>query len=363
MSASPFAAILRPELAELQAYLPHAGRFPVRLDANEAPALLSEGARRRLAEALACTHWERYPDPRASELRAAIADSLGVAPERLLIGTGSDEVIALLLTALDRPRRPGHPASIVTTSPTFVMYRLSARARGMRSVEVPLDAQWDLDQRGLLRAIEFAEPNVVFLATPNNPTGTAMSRSRIEAVIEAAPNALVVIDEAYADYADHSNLDLVDRYPNVAVIRTLSKIGFAALRVGWLVGPEELVREVDKVRQPYNLSVPSQTLATLVLRELGEEVRGIVRQVVAERERLRDAIASLPGFAVSPSQANFLWVRTPVPAENVHRGLAEQGVLVRSFHAAGGRLAHQLRITVGTPSENEKLLEALARCV
>ena len=362
MSASPFAAILRPELAELSAYLPHAGSFPIRLDANEAPALLSESARRRLVEALMGTAWERYPDPRASELRAAIAAHMGVAPERLLIGTGSDEVIALLLTALDRPRRPGHPATILTPTPTFVMYRLSARARGMRCVEVPLDAQWDLDERGMLRAIEFAQPNVVFIATPNNPTGTAMSRTRIEAVIEAAKDALVVIDEAYVDYADRSNFDLLDRYSNVAILCTLSKIGFAALRVGWLAGPEELVREVDKVRQPYNVPFPSQKLATLVLRELSDEVRDIVAKVKAERERLGAAIARLPGFSVSPSQANFLWVRTPEPAEVVHKKLAEQGVLVRSFHAAGGRLGHQLRITVGTPSENDSLLEALGRC-
>lgn len=361
MSASRFAAILRPELAELQAYLPHGGRFPVRLDANEAPAFLSESARRRLAEALTSTAWERYPDPRASELRATIAENLGVAEERLLIGTGSDEVIALLLTALDRPRRLGQPASIVTTSPTFVMYRLGARTRGMRSVEVPLDAEWDLDERGMLRAIEFAEPNVVFIATPNNPTGTVMSRSRVEAVIEAAQDALVVIDEAYVDYADRSNLDLLDR-PNVAILRTLSKVGFASLRIGWLVGPEALVREIDKVRQPYNVSVPSQTLATLALRELSGEVRGMVEQVIAERERLKEAITEMPGFTVSPSQANFLWVRTPQPAEVVHRKLAEDGVLVRSFHHVGGRLAHQLRITIGTPSENERLLEALRRC-
>lgn len=362
MSESPFAAILRPELAELSSYLPHAGRYPVRLDANEAPALLSDAARRRLTEALTSTAWERYPDPRATELRAAIAEHLGVSPERLLIGTGSDEVIALLLTALDRSRRPGHPAAILTPTPTFVMYRLSARARGMRCVEVPLDASWDLDERGMLRAIEFAQPNVVFIATPNNPTGTEMSRARIEAVIEAAKDALVVIDEAYVDYADRSNLDLVDRYPNVAILRTLSKIGFAALRVGWLVGPEGLVREVDKVRQPYNLPVPSQVLATFVLRELSDEVRGMVAKVKAERQRLTEAIAGLPGFSVSPSQANFLWVRTPEPAEVVHRRLAEQGVLVRSFHAVGGRLGHQLRITVGSPSENDRLLEALGRC-
>lgn len=362
MSAERFASILRPELAELSAYVPHAGRFPVRLDANEAPALLSDPARAKLAEAAASIAWERYPDARATELRAAIAQRMGVAPERILVGTGSDEVIALLLTALDRPRRAAHPAAIVTTTPTFVMYRISARARGLRAVEVPLDRAWDLDERAMLRAIELTEPNVVFVATPNNPTGTAMTRARLEAVVRAAKDALVVIDEAYVDYAGGSNADLLAE-PNVAILRTLSKIGFAALRVGWLVGPEALVREIDKVRQPYNLPAPSQKLATVVLRDLEPEVRRNVATVVAERARVAEAIAAMGGFEVAPSQANFLWIATPSPAEQVHAKLAERGILVRSFHAAGGRLARQLRVTIGTREENDRLLEALPGCV
>lgn len=360
MPNSRFAAILRPELAEMSAYLPHPGSFPIRLDANEAPTLISEGARERLTEALATTAWERYPDPRATELRQAIASQMKVKESQLLIGTGSDEVIALLLTALDRPRRPSQPATILTTSPTFVMYRISARTRGMRAVEVPLDADWDLDERGMLRAIEMAQPNVVFIATPNNPTGTAMTRSRLEAVIEAAHDALVVVDEAYIDYADHSNADFLELYPNVAIMRTLSKVGFAALRVGWIAGPEALIHEVDKVRQPYNLSVPAQKLATVAIRELEGDKERIVRTVLEERARVGEAIAKLPGFSISPSQANFLWVKTPKPAQEVHTELADKGILVRSFHQVGGRLAHQLRITIGTPSENDKLIEALS---
>lgn len=361
MSKSPYAALLRPELAEMTAYLPHPGAFPIRLDANEAPRMLSESARARLDSALAGTGWERYPDPRATRLREAIADWMGVGKESLLIGTGSDEVIGLLLTALDRPRRQHQPPTIVTTAPTFVMYRISAKTRGMRTVEVPLDGSWDLDEKAMIRAIDMAEPNVVFIATPNNPTGTAMTRAKVEAVIEAAKDAVVVIDEAYVDYADRSNLDLLGRYPNVVILRTLSKIGFASLRVGWLAGPVDLIREIDKVRQPYNLSVPSQALATVALTELRDEIRAIVDAVTSERARLMAAIETMPGFSVSPSQANFLWVKTEAPAEEVHAKLAREGVLVRSFHQIGGRLGRQLRITVGTPSENDRLLEALAQ--
>lgn len=359
---SDYDALLRPELHELSSYVPLEGTWPVRLDANEAPPLLSAAARRRLADALLDAAWERYPDARAAELRAALAARSGARPEQILVGTGSDEVIALLLTALDRPREGARRTAIVAPSPTFVMYRLSARARGLQVVEVPLDRDWDLDVGAMQRAIDFARPHVVFLASPNNPTGNRMSLDRIEAVARAASDALVVVDEAYVDYADGDQLALL-AHPNVAVMRTLSKIGFAALRVGWLVGPEALVREVDKVRQPFNVPSPSQRLATVALTELGDEIARIVAAVRSERARVAAALARTGGVSVAPSDANFLWVETPGSAADVHRRLSEQGVLVRSFAHAGGRLARRLRITIGTPAENDRLLEVLPSCL
>ncbi|WP_437961425.1 histidinol-phosphate transaminase [Sorangium sp. So ce119] len=354
-------ALLRPELAELHAYTPVAGHFPVRLDANESPPLLSVEARAALQRAAAPEDWGRYPDARLVELREAIAARCGVDPDEILAGVGSDEVISMVLTALGRPRQGADAASVVSVSPTFVMYKLSARARGMRAVEVPLDAGWDLDVAALARAVAFARPNVVFIASPNNPTGALMSEDRLEAVIGAAKDALVIVDEAYIDFAPRDQLALWRRHPNVAVLRTLSKIGLASLRVGWLIGARELVAELDKVRQPYNIPVPSQRAATFALRELDGELRHVAATVTAERERLARGLTDL-GLSVAPSHANFLWVGTRRPAGEVFDALAARGVLVRSFHAAGGRLAHRLRITVGLREENDRLLAEIAAC-
>lgn len=304
----------------------------------------------------------RYPDARNLDLRRAIAASSGCAPEEVLVGVGSDEVIALLLTALDRPRDRAPAPTLVTPSPTFVMYKLSARVRGFRVVEVPLDASFDLDVSSMTKAIAFARPNLVFIATPNNPTGNLVSEDRLRAVIEAAPEALVIVDEAYVDFAPRTQIALRAQYPNVAVMRTLSKVGFAGLRVGWLIGPADLVREIDKTRQPYNLSVPAQRGATFVIEHLGAEIQRMSAIVVAERARLASGLAAL-GVQVTPSDANFLWVETPRSAEEVWKALAARSVLVKSFHERGGRLKNRLRITIGTAAENDRLLHEIAACL
>jgi len=361
MSEGRFAALLRPDLADLRAYEPRAGAFDVRLDGNECPPLLSVEAAAELGRAMLPPSYGRYPDARMTELRAAIAERCACSPDEVLAGVGSDEVIALLYTALDRPQGRNPAPTVVTPTPTFAMYRQSARARGFKVVEVPLDASWDLDVASMRAAIGLLRPNVVFVATPNNPTSNMASLDRIEAVIAAAPESLVVIDEAYVDFAPRAQLHL-RAHPNVAVLRTLSKVGFAALRVGWLLAPPELVRELDKVRQPYNLPEPSQRGATFVLRELGGEIARVRDLVLAERARLAAALAKR-GFAVTPSDANFLWAEAPVPAGVLVERLAERGVLVKSFGAAGGRLAKRVRITVGLPAEDDRLVEELSRCL
>jgi histidinol-phosphate aminotransferase len=358
MPTSPVVDLLRPELSELSAYTPHPGDYPVRLDANEAPDLLSDAARARLSEVAAATAWQRYPDAGIELLRSALAARTGVSPAEILVGAGSDELITLLLTALSRPRERTPTPIVLTITPTFVMYAMSAKVRGQRVLEVPLDANWDLAITSLLAATRVAEPNLVFIASPNNPTGNKMSPERLISLIEGMPRSLIVIDEAYVDYSDSDQLDLYRRFENVAILRTLSKIGFAALRVGWLVARAELVREIDKVRPPYNVPSMSQRLGTLAVTELAPELQRIVSQVVGERARLLSELSSFPGIQVSPSQANFLWIQTERPAAEVFAGLAAKGILVRSFHPRGGRLSHQLRVTVGTPQENDAFLSA-----
>jgi len=357
-----WAPLLRPELAELSAYkTADAPGARVRLDANEAPASTSTAVRDAVLRAVERTALERYPDGRMRELRDRIAQRTGARPDELLVGTGSDEVIAILLTALARPRERAPRAAVLAPTPTFVMYRINARARGMHPIEVPLDVRWDLDVGAIKRALEMTRPNVVFIASPNNPTSNRVSDDRLAAVIEAARDSLVVVDEAYADFAGGSVRAWRERYPWMAVMRTLSKVGLAALRIGWLEGDEGLVRELDKVRQPYNVSATSQAAAAAVLAEAWDDVSRQVAAVVRERDRLASALRALPGVDVPESHANFLWVGTPAPAARVYEGLLARGVLVKTFHASGGRLADRLRVTVGSRDDNDTFLDAFDR--
>jgi len=356
----PYSDLLRPELAELKSYVPDLSTYPIRLDANEAPALLSREAREELASAVSNFAWERYPDPTAAALREALAKRCGMSIDEVIVGDGSDELITLLLTAFCWTRDLAKPPTILTVSPTFVMYKLAAKARGYRVIEVPLDEDWDIAEQKTLSALEVAPPQLLFLASPNNPTGNLLSRDRLERILKAAGNCVCVVDEAYIDYAPNTQLELRKQFANLLFLRTLSKIGFASLRVGWLMGPRALIRELDKVRPPYNLAGPNQALARLVVTSISPAVSEVVYCVVQERDRLAEAIANIDGYAVSPSAANFLWVKTREPAQVVYDALRAQGILVRSFHERGGRMANQLRITVGASHENDQLLAALA---
>ncbi len=356
----PYSQLLRPELSDLKPYLPEAGSYAVRLDANEAPPYQNEVVRRRLTEVASNVSLERYPDPASLELREALAYRCGVLVDEVLVGVGSDELIALLLTAVSQFSDLQNPPTVLTVSPTFVMYKMSAKVRGFRVVEVPLDETWDLAERGLACALQTAPPHLLFVASPNNPTGNLASRDRLIRLLEAAPNAVCIIDEAYIDYAECTHVDLRKSFPNLILLRTLSKIGFAGLRVGWMIGPRLLMQEINKARQPYNLASINQELAKLVVTELCPFVSEHIHSIKLERHRLMEEISRLGAFVVTPSDANFLWVQTSRPAQNVFEHLRSRGILVRSFHERGGRLAHQLRITIGTKSENDRLLVGLA---
>ena len=357
------AALLRPELAEMASYVPHdPPGIAVRLDANEAPGPVPEEVQEVVARAIACVPLERYPDARAAALKEAIGARTGAKVEDLLIGTGSDEVISLILNALAHPRPKSPQAVVLSPTPTFVMYRVTARGHGVKAMEVPLDASWDLDVSAMKRAIATTEPSVVFVASPKNPTGNRMTEGRLAAVIEAAAGAFVVLDEAYVDYAGASLREWRARYPHLGILRTLSKIGLAALRVGWLEADPGLVREIDKTRQPFNVSATSQAGATAALTEAWPRVQARVAEVVRERARVSAELARIPGFSVTPSDANFVWVRTERPAREVFDGLVQRGILVRSFHAVGGRLGQQLRVTIGAARDNERLLDAMKEC-
>jgi histidinol-phosphate aminotransferase len=362
MHPDALARHLRPELDRLAAYAPaQAPPEALRLDANEAPRSLPPEARERLARELASVDLHRYPDVRASRLRELVAAREGVHPDQLVFGCGTDEVITFVLNALARPPEGRSQAAVLFPQPTFVMFQLSALAHGIAPVGVPLDTAWDLDPEAFARALETHRPGVVFLPSPNNPTGNLFREDRIEAIAHTASDALVVLDEAYGPYARYNYRHLADRYPHVGRLQTLSKVGGAALRVGWAVLPRALAREVDKVRPPYNLNALSQRAAELYLTELAPTLEVLVSEVCTERERLRGLLGVIPGVTVHPSSANFLWVEVPGDAGGVYEALLARGVVVRSFHRAGGRLAGCLRVTVGLPHENDALVKALAQ--
>ncbi len=358
-------AILREELAELVAYVPKAPPgIEIRLDANEAPPCGAPELRAALRAALDEVWLERYPDPRALELRAALGARWGCDPEALVVGTGSDELIALLATACARPRAGLPQPVLVTPTPTFVMYRVTGRAHGFKIVEVPLDRAWRVDVPAMTRAIDMMKPNVVFVATPNNPTGVRESREALAELARAAATigALVVVDEAYADFASESAASLRAEHANVAVLRTLSKIGLAALRIGALEASPEIVSALNKARQPFNVDALAQAAAVRILRDAGAAVDAHVASIRAERARVFQAIGALERVEAVASEANFHWLRTARPAGEVFDALVARKILVRSFHERGGRLAHQLRVTVGSPGENDRFLEAIAAC-
>jgi len=358
---APLAALVRPELAQLRAYAAPAGTPPIKLDANESPWPLPPALRARIASELAEIALHRYPDPRADGVRARLAARLGARPEQLVLGSGSDEVIALLCTALARPREGRARAVVLYPTPTFVMYRITALAHGLEPVEVPLRPDFSLDVPAMQAAIAAHRPSLVFLATPNNPTGNTFTDDAIRAVIASASESLVVIDEAYAAFAGRSLSAWCDDHPNVALLGTLSKIGLAAIRLGWARLPAALAAEVEKARQPFNVNALSQAVAALALGPLAPEFDAHVAAIVAERARLGRALAALPAVHVSPSDANFFLLRFDADPGPLVARLAAEGIAVRYFAGHGAALERCVRVTVGTPTENDALLAALTR--
>jgi histidinol-phosphate aminotransferase len=272
----------------------------------------------------------------------------------LLLGNGSDELIQMLALALARPG-----GRILSVEPGFVMYRMIALFAGMEYVGVPLCGEdFSLDLPAVLKTMDREQPAVTFLAYPNNPTGNLFDSTSIERIIEAAPG-LVVIDEAYAPFTDRSFLPRVGRWPNLMVLRTVSKMGLAGLRLGYLVGPEEWLIEIDKTRLPYNINVLTQASAAFALRHK-EVLDGQTIRIREDRTRLRDALSGIGGVYPYPSEANFILLRMPMGrAGEIFESLKASGVLVKNLDGAHPLLADCLRVTVGRPDENAAFLGAL----
>jgi len=348
---------VREEIRALSAYhvAPAAGL--VKLDAMENPYRLPAPVAERLGRSLAQVAINRYPDPGAPGLKSALRRAMAIPGDLpMVLGNGSDEILQMIAVALARPG-----ATMLALEPSFVMYRMSAITAGMRYVGVPLAADFSPDLGATLEAIAKVRPALTWIAYPNNPTGNLFPREAILAILEAAPG-LVVIDEAYHPFAGGASfLPEVGRHPNLVLMRTVSKLGLAGLRLGFAVGPADWMAEFEKVRLPYNVNVLTAAAAELVLGEPGileEQARAIVR----DRARLESGLDAIAGARRFPSAANFVLVRVP-DAPRAFEGLKSRGILVKNLHGSHFLLDNCLRLTVGTPDENSMLLSALAESI
>lgn len=326
----------------------------VKLDAMENPFALPPGLRADLAQRLAAVELNRYPDPQAQALTRRLQQTFGVDPRwRIVLGNGSDEIIQILIAAL---ATSGH--GVLAPAPTFVMFRLIAQWLRVPFHEVPLAADFSLDMPAMLEAVRVHRPRVVFLACPNNPTGNIFAHDAVCTLIESC-GALVVIDEAYLPFASRDHADLLVRYPNVVVMRTLSKLGLAGLRLGMLFGDPAWIDELDKLRLPYNIGTLNQVAAAVVLDHY-EVLREQTAMLVGERSRLFAVLASDPRLEVWPSEANFLLIRLrAADARVTHERMRMRGVLVKCLDGSHPLLAGCLRATIGSAEENARMTQAL----
>lgn len=347
--------LVRPEIRALNAYHVPDATGLIKLDAMENPYGWPEDLRREWLESLQDVQLNRYPDPQGSELQAALRESMGIDKDMgLLLGNGSDELIQMLALTVARPGR-----KVLSVDPGFVMYRMIALFARLEYLGVPLRGEnFSLDLPAILEAIDREQPAVTFLAYPNNPTGNLFSSQHIERIIEAAPG-LVVVDEAYAPFTDRSFLPRLGDWPNLLVMRTVSKMGLAGLRLGYLAGPGDWIAEIDKIRLPYNINVLTQTSAAFALRYkavLDEQTR----RIRGERSRLFDLLSAIDGILPYPSEANFILLRAPGGrAGEIFENLKALGVLVKNLNSAHSLLADCLRVTVGQPQENDSFISAL----
>jgi histidinol-phosphate aminotransferase len=346
---------IRADVQSMHAYAVQDARGLIKLDAMENPFGLPPALQSALGQRLGALALNRYPGARGADLQRALAAHAGMPDGfALMLGNGSDELISLLALACDLPG-----AAILAPVPGFVMYAMSAQLQGLRFVGVPLTADFELDEATMLEAIAREKPAIVYLAYPNNPTANLWDDAPIGRIIEAqgAQGGLVVIDEAYQPFAGRSWIDRVARHGHVLLMRTLSKFGLAGVRLGYLIGPQALIAEIDKVRPPYNISILNCECALFAL-EHAEVFAGQAAEIRAQRQRIFEALARLPAVKSWPSDANMILVRVP-DAGKTFEGMKARGVLVKNVSKMHPLLANCLRLTVGTVDENAQMLAAL----
>ena len=354
--------IIRSDIRAMSVYhVPDSTGF-LKLDAMENPYTLPDDLREALARRLADVAMNRYPVPSYTALKASICRHLGVpAGFDVVLGNGSDELIAMVSLACAQPG-----AKVLAPLPGFVMYAVSAQLAGLEFVGVPLAADFSLDLPAMLAAIELHRPAITYLAYPNNPTGALFDADAMVQIIRAVGDSgVVIVDEAYQPFAQATFMPRLAEFSNLVVMRTVSKLGLAGIRLGYMTGAADLMTEFDKVRPPYNINVLTQAAAEFVLEhcDILDQQAALLR---AERTRLSAAMSALPGLIAFPSDANFILVRVQEQgsgpgktANDVFANLLDRKILIKNVGKMHALLQDCLRITVSTPQENDLLLAAL----
>jgi histidinol-phosphate aminotransferase len=353
MQNSIITRIFRPEILQMSAYKVADADHLIKLDAMENPYNLPNNIVQQWLETLKDCELNRYPDPTCRELKTIIKQ-VNHIPDAfdILLGNGSDEIIQLLLMALPTQ------AKVLAPEPSFVMYQQISLSLGHHYHRVQLNNDFSLNINTVRQAIASYQPAVIFLAYPNNPTGNLFNAEMIEEIISTA-EGLVIIDEAYAPFTDASFMNLLSQYENLLVMRTLSKLGLAGLRLGFIVGQPAIIHQLDKIRLPYNINVLTQITARFAL-ENYTIFQQQTQKICQQRQYLFTQLNIIKGIHPYPTAANFILFKTATgQAETIFLGLKAQGILIKNLSSYGALLTDCLRVTIGTADENQCFLTAL----
>jgi histidinol-phosphate aminotransferase len=346
--------IFRKEILAMSAYHVADASGLIKLDAMENPYNWPDDLIQSWLETLKTCELNRYPDPEARQLTQTIkAQNKIPAGFDVLLGNGSDELIQMLLMALPPT------ATVLSVQPSFVMYQQISQSLGLNFINVPLLSEtFELDLPAMLAAIITHQPSIIFLAYPNNPTGNLFSADSIRHIIKAA-NGLVVVDEAYAPFANANFMDELGHYENLLVMRTVSKLGLAGLRLGYLVGSPAIIEQLNKIRLPYNINILTQATTHFALTHHAL-FDGQTQAICSERTNVFEQLSKMDGIAAFPSSTNFILFKTPKDkATDIFTTIKQQGVLIKNSSTQGGLLTDCLRVTIGKPEENQAFLAAL----
>ncbi len=354
--------LVKKSVRELKPYQVENIQCRIKLDAMESPYPLPDSLMKKVIEGIGRVNINRYPDPSAERLKNIISSQAGISAENIIIGNGSDELIQMILTVFGYPSSQSLSGEqgdkILFPAPTFSMYGIIAKSLSIVPESVPLDENWEIPLDKFLHEMERTKPKVIFISYPNNPTGNCFDRESVLKILQKAVG-IVVIDEAYYDFSKKTFLPYLKEHKNLIILRTLSKIGMAGLRIGYLMADKEICMELNKVRLPYNSNSVSQEIATIIL-ENRTEIDKQIASIISERERLMTELKGIKGLKPFPSETNFILFKTDRNSKEIFDKLLDSGILVRNF-GDDIYLKSYLRVTIGAPEENNEFLNVIGR--